>query len=180
MQILQSLSTHVQVHSQHFFSKYVASVQNNCIIFCQKCFEIPAFCKYLPSLLRLFLPHVYYEETRKKHLQKQPPEVFYKNKFRKIHRKAPVSESLFNIVAGLTEHLRTTAFALRGTFFRNHESDCVPEMSLDYLQNINLLPFREILTFNFQQYWYKIVSVRDISCLSKGVWCMTQMCAEPF
>ena len=81
------------------------------------------------------------------HLQKQPPEVFYKNKFRKIHRKTPVSESLFNIVAGLTgltEHLRTTAFALRGAFFRNHEPDCVPEMSLSYLQNINLLPFREI------------------------------------
>ena len=47
MQILQSLSTHVQVHSQHFFSKYIASVQSNCIVFCQKCFEIPAFCKYL-------------------------------------------------------------------------------------------------------------------------------------
>ena len=81
------------------------------------------------------------------HLQKQSPEVFYKNKFRKIHRKTPVSESLFNIVAGLTgltEHLRTTAFALRGAFFRNHEPDCVPEMSLSYLQNINLLPFREI------------------------------------
>ena len=81
------------------------------------------------------------------HLQKQPPEVFYKNKFRKIHRKTPVSESLFNIVAGLTgltEHLRTTAFALRGAFFRNHEPDCVPEMSFSYLQNINLLPFREI------------------------------------
>ena len=78
------------------------------------------------------------------HLQKQPPEVFYKNKFRKIHRKTLVSESLFNIVAGLTEHLRTTAFALRGAFFRNHEPDCVPEMSLSYLQNINLLPFREI------------------------------------
>ena len=81
------------------------------------------------------------------HLQKQPPEVFYKNKFRKIHRKTPVSESLFNIVAGLTgltEHLRTTAFALRGAFFRNHEPDCVPEMSLSHLQNINLLPFREI------------------------------------
>ena len=55
-----------------------------------------------------------------------------------------MSESLFNIVAGLTEHLRTTAFALRGAFFRNHEPDCVPEMSLSYLQNINLLPFREI------------------------------------
>ena len=37
-------------------------------------------------------------------LQKQPPEVFYKNsspeKFRNISRKTPVSESLFNKVAG--------------------------------------------------------------------------------
>ena len=36
--------------------------------------------------------------------QKQPPEVFYKKrcslKFRKIHRKTPVPESLFNKVAG--------------------------------------------------------------------------------
>ena len=37
--------------------------------------------------------------------QKQPPEVFYKKrcsyKFRKIHRKTPVPESLFNKVAAL-------------------------------------------------------------------------------
>ena len=67
-------------------------------------------------------------------VQKQPPEVFYKNrcslKFRKIHRKAPVSESqackfiqketLVQVFSCelrevfkknfFTEHLRTTAF----------------------------------------------------------------------
>ena len=38
-------------------------------------------------------------------VQKQPPEMFYKKrcseKYHKIHRKAPVPESLFNKIAGL-------------------------------------------------------------------------------
>ena len=40
-----------------------------------------------------------------RNVKKQPPEVFCRNrfcyKFRKIHRKTPVPESLFNKVAGL-------------------------------------------------------------------------------
>ena len=32
---------------QHFFSKYVTTVQTNCIIFFQECFEISIFFKYI-------------------------------------------------------------------------------------------------------------------------------------
>ena len=38
---------HAQFHVQHFLSKYVTTVQSNCIIFFQECFEISAFCKFI-------------------------------------------------------------------------------------------------------------------------------------
>ena len=42
---IKSLSKHVQFHVQHSFRKWVTTVQSDCIIFFQECFEIPAFCK---------------------------------------------------------------------------------------------------------------------------------------
>ena len=37
----------VQFHVQRFFSKQVATVQSNFIIYFQESFEIPPFCKYI-------------------------------------------------------------------------------------------------------------------------------------
>ena len=58
------------------------------------------------EFLRSFFFYLDFKEHRfPKQLKKQPPEVFYKKsffkKFRSIHRKTPVLESLFNKVADL-------------------------------------------------------------------------------
>ena len=39
-----------------FFSKQATTVQSNCIIFFPEYFEIPSFCKYIPSLCKLLIP----------------------------------------------------------------------------------------------------------------------------
>ena len=38
---------HLQFHVQHSYGKQVTTVQSNCIIFFQDCFEIPSFCNYV-------------------------------------------------------------------------------------------------------------------------------------
>ena len=59
-----------------------------------------------------------FKDSIRKILKKQPPEVFYEKrcslKFRKIHRKTPVPESLFNKVAKF----------LRTPFLQNTSARC--------------------------------------------------------
>ena len=79
--------------------------------------------------------------------QKQPPEVYYRNKcsynFRKIHWKRPVPESFFNKVAGsLQLHLKKTVAQVffskfceifKSTFFREHLRTIASEETLNCL-----------------------------------------------
>ena len=55
--------------------------------------------------MSIFIIWIWSRRNSSINIQKQPPEVFYKkrcsDKFHKIHRKTPVSESFFNKVAGL-------------------------------------------------------------------------------
>ena len=64
--------------------------------------------------MSIFIIWIWSRRNSSINIQKQPPEVFYKkrcsDKFHKIHRKTPASESFFNKVAGLRPEVRPEAW----------------------------------------------------------------------
>ena len=74
----------------------------------------------------------------------------------------------------LPPHVYLEERAPHDTFFRNHEPNRVPEMSLSYLQNMTIYqPSGKCILSNLSllQYSYTIVFVHNILCpLQKYVW----------
>ena len=138
---------HVQFHF-NFFSKSVAIAQ----------FSFKNILKFLLSVSIYVFISI---KTTSPHEGKLRPE--------RIENSGTLSLYTLEVLV----HMRTTAKELTpcDAFFRNHEPNRVPEMTLSYLQNIPTYYHSGKYKMSIRsalEYCYTIVFVRDILCPTKG------------